>query len=151
MGLFGWVANSQPGSRKPPPGCLVACKQAEARPRKANLSPKPGSRRTQLAGVFSWPGPGQPSILVHVTSRSYGGVPHRPLRSDQPSSSIPLRSGQSSSSIPLLPRSPCHCRRPAQIRALLRSDRGSGFPSWCVCGGARRRKPSRGRGLRGGH
>ena len=27
-----------------------------------------------------WPGQGQPSILVHVTSRSYGGVPHRTAR-----------------------------------------------------------------------
>jgi hypothetical protein len=31
MGLFGWVANPQPGYRKPPLGYLVAYFKAEAR------------------------------------------------------------------------------------------------------------------------
>jgi hypothetical protein len=39
MGLFGWVANSQPGSRKPPLCCLFACLESQARLQEATHHP----------------------------------------------------------------------------------------------------------------
>ena len=50
MGLFGWVANSQPGSRKPPSGCLVGCLEAQARLQEANNHPLAWLQKNAGAG-----------------------------------------------------------------------------------------------------
>ena len=52
MGLFGWVAKSQPGSTKPPSDCLVACFDVQTRLYEATNHPLAWLQKNVGAGCF---------------------------------------------------------------------------------------------------